>query len=85
MFDSSKFENDPRVRPQPEIPDDLPGAIRVLEDQMFTDLAVVESNTPDPLAPLSLRIAHSIAAARVRADSEVISELHQQKHQIDKK
>ncbi|MGI9028308.1 MAG: hypothetical protein ACR2FM_05730 [Candidatus Saccharimonadales bacterium] len=81
MSDALKFENDPRNRPQAEIPDNLDDAIRVLEDHMFADLVSVEQSTPDPLAPLSLKIAHSIAVARVRADSEVLSILHEQKQQ----
>lgn len=78
MSEVLKHNQDPRMRPQPDIPDNLEEAIPVLEGQLYEDLRELGENTPDPLDPLSRRIAHLIAAGRARADSEVILELHTQ-------
>jgi hypothetical protein len=81
MSGASKFEQDPRIRPQPELPDDLDEAIRVLEHQHFADVADLEQTVPSPLDPISLHIAYRIAYSRVRADGEVIEDLHHRNYE----
>ncbi len=77
MTEAANESLDPRIRNQPELPDDVGGIIRVLEDQILEDASHLEAVTPDPLAPIAERVAHTIAYGRVKADSEVLTRLYE--------
>ncbi len=76
-FERSGNYIDPRDRPQPQIPDDIDEAARVLEDQFHADVRYLDSVKPEFGAPLSEHLAYLIAWARVRADSEIIASIHE--------
>lgn len=51
--------------------------IRALEDNLFDDLKALAEGGPDPLAPIGLRIAYTLAWGRARAEAERIASLHE--------
>lgn len=63
--------------PNFEIPNDPVEAARTLEDRFLGDLEFLESNPPDPLAPVGERIAYTLAVGRARADAETIRALRE--------
>ena len=58
-----------------KIPDKLDDAIDHLEAGLSKEIAAVEADTPDPLAPVGEQIAHALRAKRLEADGEFIDEL----------
>ena len=49
-----------------DIPNDIDKAIAYLEQEIQTDIATLESNAPDPLAPLGEQIQFGLQASLVR-------------------
>jgi hypothetical protein len=57
------------------IPDDVGEAIDHLEAELLRDIAAIEANAPDPLAPVGEHILHGLRAKRLEADGAFIDEL----------
>lgn len=60
-----------------QIPDDLSEAITFLEVELQSEIAAIDQNSPSETAPVGVQIAHALRANRLRADSEFINMLRE--------
>jgi hypothetical protein len=62
------------------IPPGIDEASRYVEDGLQAETDLIEAGTPDMTAPLSERLAHALAAARVAAEAAVLADFVEEVH-----
>ncbi len=70
-------EQSEHLFPELHLPDNIDDAILVLENDLFENIQELRANMPTVDDPIAKQITYTIAAGRVRSDSEVLTMLHE--------